>query len=211
MAPKLKPLIFAAALSLAAGAACAQAPSPLDWSQTAARGLYDLCREDAPDAALVAGHGEVWGWPPFGGYTEHPEGYKREAGGESRRTYVAAGETAYVEATIQSGVVTSVAPANLHYFRCNLASDHPVDTTLRDYFTNLYGKPVSDTADATVWLTGAAATPGATGQGWDAENDALHAVTAAGAGKDGMRIELSHDNGLDRAKMILFVNAPPTS
>ena len=36
--------------------------------------------------AKVAEHGEVWGWPRFMGYLEHPDGYKRQAGGESRRS-----------------------------------------------------------------------------------------------------------------------------
>jgi hypothetical protein len=195
-----------AALAVASAAA-AQAPSALDWSQAAARGMFELCREDAPDAALVAGHGEVWGWPPFAGYTEHPEGYRREAGGESRRTYQAADASAFVEATVQSGVVTAAAPAHVDYFRCNLASDQPVDADLKRYFTARLGPPTSDTADGVVWLTGAAATAVATGQGPDAEAEAMHAVSAAGVGAEGMRVELSHDNGLDRAKLTLFRNS----
>ena len=197
-----------AAAAFLATAAAAQPPLALQWSQTAARGLFELCRQDAPDAALVAGHGEVWGWPPFAGYTEHPEGYRRDAGGESRRTYQAGDETAFVEATVQSGVVTSTAPANVDYFRCNVASDQPVDADLKSYFTGLYGPPTSDTSDGTVWLTGAAATPGSTGQGPDAEAEALHAVAAAGVGSHGMRLVLSRDNGLDSAKLTLFQNAP---
>ena len=54
MAPKvprgLLPLlagVFAAAL---ATSALAQEDSLLDWSQTAARGVFELCRGDAPDA-----------------------------------------------------------------------------------------------------------------------------------------------------------------
>jgi len=51
----------ALALAVAAPAAMADADDVLSWSQTAARGLYELCRADAPDAAKVAEHGEVWG------------------------------------------------------------------------------------------------------------------------------------------------------
>ncbi len=209
MTPGLKAQLIAAALSVVATTAVAQGPSPLEWSQAAARGLYNLCREDAPDAAAVAGNGEVWGWPPFASYSEHPEGYRRLAGGESRRTYEQAGETAYVEATVQSGVVTSAAPANVRYFRCNVASDQAIDSDLRDYFTGIYGPPTSDNAEGVVWLTKAAKTPGATGEGPDAIDNALHAVVAAGVGAEGMRIELAHANGADSAKLTLFVNAPP--
>ncbi len=84
----------------------------LAWSKTTARGLFELCRADAPDAAAVAEHGEVWGWPRFMGYLEHPDGYKREAGGESRMTHQDGDLSAYVEATIQSGVVTAAKPAS---------------------------------------------------------------------------------------------------
>ena len=196
-----------AALSLAAGAR-AQEPSLLDWSQTAARGVFDLCNADTPDAARVAEHGEVWGWPRFVGYLEHPEGYRREAGGESRRTYALGEANAYVEVTVQSGTVTSAAPATLGYFRCNVASDQPVDDDLKAYFTGLYGPPASSTAAATVWLTKSAATPGAGGAGPDAEAAALHAVVAAGPGAQGMRIELTRERGLDRAKLTLFRYAP---
>ena len=209
MAHAARPVLLMVGALLLGAPAHAQQLSALDWSRTAARGLFDLCREDAPDAALVAGHGEVWGWPPFAGYTEHPEGYRREAGGESRRSYAAGGENAFVEATVQSGVVTAAAPASVLYFRCNLASDQAVDADLKAYFTAIYGPPVSDSADGTVWLTGAAARPGATGQGPDAESDAWHAVAAGGLGAQGVRIELSHDNGVDRAKLTLFRNAPP--
>ncbi len=110
--------------ALTAGPALAADDDPLlAWSQTAARGLFDLCLQDAPDAAVVAEHGEVWGWPRFMGYLEHPEGYKREAGGESRRTFEDGGKATFVEATIQSGVVTSAAPASVRYSRGNAESD----------------------------------------------------------------------------------------
>jgi hypothetical protein len=199
--------IAAPAMLLAAGA-WAQAPGLLDWSQTAARGVFDLCRADAPDAARVAEHGEVWGWPRFVGYLEHPEGYKREAGGESRRTYQLGDASTYVEATVQSGEVISAAPADVHYFRCNVASDQPVNDDLKAYFTGLYGNPASDSGAATVWLTGSAAAQGAGGEGPDAEAAALQAVVAAGAGAGGMRVELTRQRGLDRAKLTLFRNAP---
>jgi hypothetical protein len=200
-------VVGAAALSLAAGAR-AQEASLLEWSQTAARGVFDLCRADAPDAARVAEHGEVWGWPTFVGYVDHPEGYKREAGGESRRSYDLGDLSTYVEVTVQSGKVTSAAPADIRYFRCNIASDQPVDDDLKAYFTGLYGPPASSTAAGTVWLTKAAATPGASGAGGDAEAAALQAVVAAGAGAEGMRVELTRERGLDRAKLTLFRNAP---
>jgi hypothetical protein len=203
-------LLTAAAALFAAGASAQQVPVP-DWSRTAARGMFDVCREDAPDAAKVAGHLEVWGWPAFAGYTEHLEGYRRLQGGESRRVYEAEGQTGFVEGTVQSGVVTSAAPADIRYFRCNVASDQDLAADLKAYFTGAYGPPTSDTSDAVVWLTKSAATTGATGQGPDAEADALHAVAAAAAGSEGMRIELSRDNGLDRAKLTFFLHMPPGS
>jgi hypothetical protein len=190
--------------SLAAATALAADDDPLlAWSNTAARGLFDLCRQDAPDAAVVAEHGEVWGWPPFMGYLEHPEGYKREAGGESRRTFAYGGKDTFVEATIQSGVVTSAAPAEVTYFRCNAASDQPVDRDLEAYFTEQYGPPAAKTDQATIWLGGAA-------KGGDAGDGdvALKAVMAAGAGTEATRIELTRDHGLDRAKLTLFRNTP---
>ena len=176
----------------------------LAWNKTAARGLFDLCRQDAPDAAMVAEHGEIWGWPHFMGYLEHPEGYKREAGGESRRTFEYGGKDTYVEATVQSGVVTSAAPAGVRYFRCNAASDQPVESDLEAYFTEQYGPPAAKTPQSTVWLAGAA-------KGGDATDDdaALKAVVAAGAGAEATRIELTHDHDLDRAKLTLFRNTPP--
>jgi hypothetical protein len=198
-------LILSAAIAcgVAAPAALADQDDVLAWSQTAARGLYELCRADAPDAAQVAEHGEVWGWPPFMGYLEHPDGYRREAGGESRRTFQDHDLSAYVEATIQSGEVTAAAPAQIQYFRCNMASDQPVDADLVAYFTERYGPPASKTDAATVWLGGAAKSA-------DAVDDdaALKAVIDAGAGAEGLRIELTRDHGLDRAKFILFRNAP---
>lgn len=175
----------------------------LVWNKAAARGLFDLCRQDAPDAAVVAEHGEIWGWPRFMGYLEHPEGYKREAGGESRRTFEYGGKDTFVEATVQSGVVTSAQPATLRYFRCNAASDQPVRSDLEAYFTEQYGPPAAKTEQATIWLTGAA-------KGGDAsdEDAALKAVLAGGGGAEAMRIELTRDHGADRAKLSLFRNTP---
>src|SRR5665213_2442207 len=120
MAPRL-PVVLAGVLAAClASSAFGQEASLQDWSQTAARGAFELCRADAPDAARVAEHGEVWGWPPFVGFQEHPEGYRREAGDDSRRTYEHGDGQAYVDATVQSGSVTSAAPANVLYFRCNV-------------------------------------------------------------------------------------------
>jgi hypothetical protein len=190
--------------SLAAAPALAADDDPLlAWSDTAARGLFDLCRQDAPDAAVVAEHGEVWGWPHFMGYLEHPEGYKREAGGESRRTFTYGAKDTFVEATIQSGVVASAAPAEVRYFRCNAASDQPVGRDLEAYVTEQYGPPAAKTDQATIWLAGAA-------KGGDAGDGdvALKAVMAAGAGAEATRIELTRDHGLDRAKLTLFRNTP---
>ena len=193
----------ALAWAVAAPVALADAADVLAWSQTAARGLYELCRADAPDAAKVAEHGEVWGWPPFMGYLEHPDGYRREAGGDSRRAFQDGDLSAYVEATIQSGEVTSAAPAQVQYFRCNMASDQPVDADLIGYFTERYGAPASTTDGATVWLEGAAKTAAAVD-----DDAALQAVIAAGAGAEGLRIELTRDHGLDQAKFTLFRNTP---
>jgi hypothetical protein len=152
---------------------------------------------------VVAEHGEIWGWPRFMGYLEHPEGYRREAGGESRRTFEYGGKDTYVEATIQSGVVTSAAPAEVRYFRCNAASDQPVDADLEAYFTELYGPPAAKSDQATVWLAGAA-------KGGDAgdADAALKAAAAGGAGAEATRVELTREHGLDRAKLIQFRNVP---
>lgn len=194
--------ILIAALALATASQADDDPL-LAWSKTAARGLFDLCRQDAPDAAAVAEHGEIWGWPRFMGYLEHPEGYRREAGGESRRTFEYGGKDTYVEATIQSGVVTSAAPAEVRYFRCNAASDQPVDADLEAYFTELYGPPAAKSDQATVWLAGAA-------KGGDAgdADAALKAAAAGGAGAEATRVELTREHGLDRAKLTLFRNVP---
>ena len=192
------------AAMVAAAPSMAQEQSLLSWSQAAARGLYDLCRHDAPDAAVVAEHGEIWGWPRFIGYLEHPEGYKRQAGGESRRTLERGETSAFVEATIQSGIVTSATPANVGYFRCNAASDQPVNADLEVYFTQNYGPPATKSETATVWLTGAAK-----GGGTDDDDAMLKAVTAAGTGAEAMRIELTRENGLDRAKLTEFRNTAP--
>ena len=195
----------AAVCAVAAAPACADEAETLAWSQTTARGLFKLCLADAPDAAAVAEHGEVWGWPRFMGYLEHPDGYKREAGGESRLTRQDGDLTAYVEATVQSGVVTAAKPDPVRYFRCNMASDQKVGADLAAYFTDLYGAPASKTDAATVWLDGAAK-----GAAPDGDDDALKAVEAGGADARGLRIELTRENGLDRAKLTLFEKAPPS-
>jgi hypothetical protein len=199
------PLVIAA-LAATAGWSVAAAQDDSDLlsqAQTAARGVFDLCRQDAPDAARVIAHGEVWGWPQFVGYAEHPDGYRREAGGESRRTFQVGDAGAYVEAAIQSGVVTSAAPAVVRYFRCNIASDQPVDADLADYFTRAYGAPASKTDTATVWLSGAAV-----GRPTDSDEAALTAVKSAPPGEQALRVELSRERGLDRAKLTLFVAEP---
>jgi hypothetical protein len=197
-------LAAAIALGASAAPACAQEENLLVWSQVAARGLFDLCREDAPDAAAVAEHGEIWGWPPFKGYLEHPQGYKREAGGESRRTLQKGDASAFVEATIQSGTVTSAQPANIRYFRCNVAADQAVGSDLEAYFDARYGTPAAKSDAAVVWLSGAAS-----GAAADGDEAALKAVTAAGPGAEGVRVELTHERGLDRAKLTLFRNLAP--
>src|SRR5580704_5245272 len=120
----------AAGVLLAAAPASADEADVLAWSKTTARGLFELCRADAPDAAAVGEHGEVWGWPRFMGYLEHPDGYKREAGGESRLTHQDGDLSAYVEATVQSGVVLTAKPDPVRYFRCNMASDQAVGADL---------------------------------------------------------------------------------
>jgi hypothetical protein len=196
-------------LSLA-GAALAQDDDLTTWSQTAARGAFDLCRADAPDAGAVADHGEVWGWPRFVPYQEHPKGYRREAGGESRRTYASGDASAEVELGVQSGLVTSAAPALVHYFRCDVAADHTVNPDLDVYFTGLYGPPAIRTDQSVVWLvqTGSQAAVAL-----DAETDdtLLKRVIAAGAGVRMMRVELTHEDKLDRARMTMFSNDPPAS
>lgn len=192
------------ALALAfAWAASAQDAPLLTWSQTAARGAFDLCRADAPDAARVADHGQIWGWPPFAPYLEHPDGYKREAGGESRRTFASGGASATVEMTVQSGEVTGAAPADILYFRCNIAADQPIGPDLEAYFTGLYGPPTSKGDGEVLWLLKSAA-----GAGGGDDAGAMKQVIAAGAGAEGLRIELTRERGLDRAKLTLFRNAP---
>ena len=200
---------FIAALGAAAVVVVAGVPALADeadvlaWSKTTARGLFELCRADAPDAAAVAEHGEVWGWPRFMGYLEHPDGYKREAGGESRLTHQDHDLSAYVEATIQSGVVTTAKPDPVRYFRCNMASDHEVGADLAAYFTDLYGAPAVKTDAGTVWLDGAAK-----GASPDSDDAALKAVEAGGADAKGLRIELTRERGLDRAKLTMVEKSP---
>jgi hypothetical protein len=195
----------AAGVLLAAAPASADEADVLAWSKTTARGLFELCRADAPDAAAVGEHGEVWGWPRFMGYLEHPDGYKREAGGESRLTHQDGDLSAYVEATVQSGVVLTAKPDPVRYFRCNMASDQAVGADLATYFTGLYGAPASKTDAGAVWLSGAAQ-----GASAASDDDALKAVEAGGADATGMRIELTRERGLDRAKLTLFQKAPPS-
>ena len=197
-------LLLSLALALAAQApsARAQPDDPLAWSQTAARGILEICNQDGPDAARVAEHAEVWGWPPFKGYLEHPDGFQRVAGGESRRDFAAADKTAFVEATLQSGVVTSAAPAVVRYFRCNIASDQPVDADLASYFTSLLGPPSRHGPDGTFWAAGAAAKADPT------EDAALKAVAAAGPGAVGSLVELVSENGHDEARLIEFLAGP---
>jgi hypothetical protein len=201
--PSNNPLIIAALAAVTLGSTTAAAQDDADLlsqAEAAARGVFDLCRQDQPDAAKVIEHGDVWGWPRFVGWIEHPEGYQREAGGESRRTFQVGDSAAFVEAAIQSGVVTSAAPAVVRYFRCNIASDQPVDADLAAYFTHAYGPPVSTTDKATVWLLGAAE-----GRAPDADDSALAAVKSAGPGAQAVRIELTRERGLDRAKLTMFV------
>jgi hypothetical protein len=196
--------------TVVAGPSFGQQDDPVAWSTQAARGAFDLCRGDAPDADRVAEHGQIWGWPTFMGYQETPRGYKREAGGESRRDFSHDGKTAYVELEVQSGEVTSETSANIHYFRCNLASDHAVNTDLTAYFTGLYGQPISKTDDATIWLSGEA---GASVTADNAVNDdaALKPVVAAAVGAKVTRIELTREDGIDRARLTIFQSAPPPS
>jgi len=205
MRPRLPHLtLLALAATLLAGApVVAEETSPADWALTASRGVLDLCRADAPDAAAVAEHGEVWGWPSFVPYLERPDGYKREAGGQSRRSYTLGDTTTTVEVTVQSGQVTSAAPANIHYFRCDVAADQPVGADLENYLTGLYGPPASKTEQTVVWLSGVTAADAA-----QSDDATLTAVVAAGIGADGWRIELSRDQGRDRAKLTEFRNAP---
>jgi len=193
-----------ALLLVSATLAMAQETTPLDWAKGAARGVLDLCRQDAPDAAAVAEHGEVWGWPSFVPYLEHPEGYKRDAGGESRRVYTLGDTTAEVEVTVQSGRVSDADPANVRYFRCDIAANQPIEADLEAYFTDLYGAPASRTDKAVVWLVGAAA-----GHSPDDDAAALAAVKSAGVGAQALRVELSRELDRDRAKITEFRNAPP--
>jgi len=134
---------------------------------------------------------------------EGPAHSRASSGGESRMTHQDHDLSAYVEATVQSGVVTTAQPDPVRYFRCNMASDHEVGTDLAAYFTDLYGAPASKTDAATVWLGGAAK-----GAAPDSDDAALKAVEAAGADAQGLRIELTRERGLDRAKLTLFEKSP---
>ena len=175
--------------------------SLLAWSQAAARGILDLCRAGAPDANQVIEHAEIWGWPHFMAYQEAPEGYTREAGGQSRRSYKLGDQSADVVVTVQSGEVASGAEAKVQYFRCNIASNQPIENDLETYFTALYGPPTVKTDKATTWLLGASV-----GAGAEDDDAALKPVAAQGVGAQGERIELSRESGRDRAKLTVFRN-----
>ena len=175
---------------------------PVTWSQGAARGILQVCIEDGPDAARVAEHAEVWGWPPFKGYLEHPEGFRRQAGGESRRDFQSGEQTAFVEATVQSGVVTAAAPADVTYFRCNIDSDRSIGADLETFLTGLYGPPVVRDSASEIWLGGAA-------KGSDpTEAAVLKAISAAAPGSSAAIVELGPANGHDEAKLTIFRNGP---
>jgi hypothetical protein len=189
-----------AALALVGGAAVAQ-DDPVAWSQATVRGMLEICRQDSPDAARVAEHAEVWGWPPFKGYVEHPEGFKREAGGESRRDFQAGDKTAFVEATVQSGTVVSAGPAQIRYFRCDIDSDQEIDAGLVSYFTGLYGPPSTKPNGTFVWLSGAA--NGAAG-----EQAVLDAMKTSAAPAEGAIIELGHEDDRDEVRITNFSSAP---
>lgn len=176
-------------------------PSLLDWSQTTARGILDLCRKDGPDANQLIEHAEIWGWPHFMAYQETPDGYTREAGGQSRRSYKLGDETASVDLTVQSGFVASETEARVAYFRCNIAADQPIEADLESYFTALYGPPTVKSEAATTWLLGASASAAP-----DDDDAALKPVAAQGVGAEGERIELSRMLGRDRAKLTIFRN-----
>ena len=201
-----RPGLIALALATSLAAPALAQDDPVAWSTQAARGAFDLCRSDAPDAARVAEHGEVWGWPHFSGYLQHPKGYERHAGGESRRDFTAGTKSAFLELGVQSGQVTAAEPAQVHYFRCDLAADQSIDGDLEAYFTDLYGPPISKTSEATVWLK---AEGGVSVTADDAASDdtAVKTLSSAGAGARVTRVELSHQLGLDRAKLSVFETA----
>jgi hypothetical protein len=190
-------------VALAAVGLCAPAlaqDDPQDWSSQAARGAFDLCRSDAPDAAKVAQHGEVWGWPTFVPYLEHPVGFKRDAGGESRRSMTQGDKTYSVEVTVQSGQVTSAAPSAVRYFRCNIVADQPVNASLESYFTSEFGAPAIKAGDTAVWLMGAPASTDTAAS----DDAALKPVIAGAVGMKVTRIELTRERGIDRAKLSIF-------
>jgi hypothetical protein len=199
MASRLPVWLALASLLASPTGAHAQDPDPAAWSRSAARGAFDLCRGDAPDASAVAEHGQIWGWPRFTPYLEHPEGYERDSGGESRRELTAGDKTSYVEMTVQGGQVVSAAPADIRYFRCNVTANQPIDADLEAYFTALYGPPTAKSDKATVWLAGAAA-----GAAPDNEAAALKPLAAAAPGAQALRVELSHELGVDNAKLSIY-------
>ena len=198
--PRLLLLLILAGAGLRAPALAQVEDDPEAWSSQAARGAFELCRSDAPDAAKVAEHGEVWGWPTFVPYLEHPVGFKREAGGESRRSLTQGDKTYSVEVTVQSGQVTSAAPSAVRYFRCNVAADEPVNGSLETYFTSEFGAPANTAGDTAVWLVGAPASPDTA----TSDDAALKPVIAGAVGMKVTRIELTRERGIDRAKLSMF-------
>ncbi|MFI4975898.1 MAG: hypothetical protein ACHP84_15260 [Caulobacterales bacterium] len=207
MPPRLAAL---ALLTLLAAAPAGAQDDPGAWTTAAARGAFDLCREDAPDAARVAEHGEVWGWPRFAGYVEHPIGFKREAGGESVRSIGSADKPASVELGVQSGVVTSAAPVLVRYFRCNVASNLDIRTDLVAYFTDAYGPPASRSDATVVWEQRKAPAGAPQGQsGGDVEADLVKTIAASLPGTKVTRVELTRERGVTRARLSWFENAGP--
>ena len=206
MASSPRSIALGLALAFLALPAFAQDADPKAWAATAATGAFDLCRGDAPDAQAAAEHGEAVGWGPFTPYLEHPDGYRREAGGEARLSLrQEGGPSTGAELTVQSGLVVSETTATVRYFRCNVAADQDVSAQLTAYFTRLYGAPTGQAGGVTLWLSGSAAPGGAR------ERDAPAAVAAAGAGARLIRVELSNERGLTRAKMSQFDNIGPAS
>ena len=87
-------------------------PTLLAWSKTAARGLFDLCRPTRPTPPWWPSTARSGAGRRFMGYLEHPEGYKREAGGESRRDASrTATKSAYVEAACRAAWSPPPSPA----------------------------------------------------------------------------------------------------
>ena len=68
----------------------------------------------------------------------------------------------------------------------------------------IYGAPSAKTDKAIVWLLGDSASASA-----DDDDAALKPVIARGTGARGARIELSREQGRDRAKLTIFRDTPP--